>query len=144
MSLCFDDVAALFRHMTATERHDPDNWHGPKKTSFEDRLARIRSKNPHPCARKEPEAPRPVRPSRGPSMRMQLLSTGIGLALMAGVVGYIWDDMPVLFPESEDGRKASHLEAALRDSMTEEELKEMNEGSRLDGMTQMQKMIMMH
>ncbi|MEL6806664.1 MAG: hypothetical protein AAFO97_02700 [Pseudomonadota bacterium] len=116
----------------------------PKRTSFEDRLARIQADASRPPAPVVPAQERADRPALTRSLRMQLASTGVGLALMAGMLAYVWDDISILFPKPVDGRKVSYLEQSLRDSMTDEEIRKMNEDPRLDGMTQMQKMIMSH
>ncbi|WP_299733150.1 hypothetical protein [uncultured Tateyamaria sp.] len=116
-------------------------------TEFEQRLARIRANQPAQASR--PEAPKrsetpTLRPAPKPPMRWQLVSSVLGLALMAGLIGYVWDDIAILFPRSEDGRQVSYLESALRDTMSEDEIRRMNNDPDLEGMTQMQKMILSH
>lgn len=63
---------------------------------------------------------------------------------MVGVVAFVWDDIAILFPRSEPGEHVSYLNAAIRDEMTDEEVERMNSDPKLEGMTELQKLILSH
>ncbi|MFL4471622.1 hypothetical protein ACERZ8_17725 [Tateyamaria armeniaca] len=113
-------------------------------TEFEQRLARIRASEATNAPRSEVPKTPTLRPASRPAMRWHLLSAVLGLALMAGAVGYVWDDIAMLFPKSDNGRQVSFLESALHDTMSEDEIERMNSDPDLEGMTRMQKMILSH
>lgn len=114
-----------------------------KNSEFEQRLARINAKRPAAQQSEMPAAPT-LYPAPKATLPLPILGTALGLVLMAGVVGYAWDDIAIMFPKPEEGRKVTYLESSLRDSMSAEEIKRMNNNPEFEGMTQMQKMILSH
>jgi len=115
-----------------------------KNTEFEARLARIQSRTKPTQPPGDATLAPNLRPAPRATLPMPVISTALGLSLMAGLVAYAWNDIAMLFPAQKDGRTVSYLESALSDRMSAADIERMNADPALEGMTEMQKMILSH
>lgn len=115
-----------------------------KNSDFNARLARIQALRgeSEPQINLKDDTPVALGTARRSRNGVGMISATVGLALMAGVIGWNWDSFVMLLPSERDGIQMSFLETAAYDSMTEEEISAMNSDPDLAGKSTMQKLLL--
>ncbi len=114
------------------------------KETFEARIARL--------AEAQSEAPagqsQPLRRSKlgGGMGSLRLVILVVSLAGMAAVAATAWPDLKQLYvaDAKDPQRQGTYLERSILNNMTDAEIDRMNSDPRLEGKTQMQKLLLSH
>ena len=117
--------------------------------NFKDRLARLEAKHGAPTPPPPPTPPAGTRMLQDDANRGRGKGALIGALLfvglvIGGVLGFVWDDIAILFPAEGEGAQVTMLESAVLDRMSAEEIEQMNADPELKGKSTMQKLLLSH
>lgn len=111
--------------------------------AFQDRIARLNAKEVTAARFQDLPQTEPVSTSRPVPLVWRMATPILGLVVLTGFVLWVWPALEPIFVAGDDPlRQGSFLERAVLDRMSDDEIRQMNAESRLDGKSQMERLIL--